>query len=224
MHPAILLVRRFLFPAICLSCPDDIPADHDAPICSACEHRIETPPPLPPPPGLDSIVAASVFEGSARDLVHGLKYGGKFYLARFMGTRIAECLEAHSKASDLIVPVPLPPLRRLSRGLAGTISKRWGIPTAAGVLRRRTGFPSQTSLGRAQRLENARRSFTTGWVQRPLNGRRVLLIDDVSTSGATLSACAEPLRRAGAKEVRAAVFAWEPLGIIRESDSRSVAS
>lgn len=212
----MLLARRLLFPAACLSCREDVPAERVEPVCLRCEGSIEPSPPVPTPGGLRRLVAATVFDGPARDLVHGLKYGRKYYLARFMGSAVASAAAASRGRCDLIVPVPLPPVRRMLRGfnpaeaLAVEVGRRWGIPVKMAILRRRAGFPSQTALGRVRRLSNARQSFGPGFGAGAVRGRNVLLIDDVSTTGATLAACGHLLRAAGAREIRAAVFAWEP--------------
>src|SRR4051794_10598985 len=114
MHPGLVLVRHLLFPAACVSCRTDVPARRSAPICDPCELRIESAPRLPPPDGLDRLTASAVFDGPARDLVLGLKYARRAYLARFMGERLAAA--AGPVDVDLIVPVPSPPLRRIQRG------------------------------------------------------------------------------------------------------------
>ena len=106
---------------------------------------------------------------------------------------------------DMVVPVPLHWRRRLERGfnqsraLAAAVAKRYGVPVS-GALRRRRATATQAGLTNARRRENVSGAFV---VQRKaaVAGRRILLVDDVMTTGATAAACASALKRAGARYV-----------------------
>jgi ComF family protein len=106
-------------------------------------------------------------------------------------------------AADIVVPVPLHRRRRRSRGFnqAGDLAAQLGLPVVA-ALRRTRATPSQTDLPAAQRHANVRNAFA---VRRgyDVRGLRVLVVDDVSTTGATIEACARVLKEAGAQEVSA---------------------
>ncbi len=108
---------------------------------------------------------------------------------------------------DVVVPVPLHPLRQLSRGFnqADELARSLDLPIAS-VLRRTRNTGSQADLPAASRHANVRGAFA---VVRGANirGRRVVLVDDVSTTGATLEACGRVLLASGAREVRAVIAA-----------------
>ena len=152
-----------------------------------------------------------------RAIVHAFKYGGHQTLAIPLAERLADHPHLRLEAVDLVVPVPLHPWRRVVRGFnqAERIARHLGVPVAH-VLGRRHWTSSQAGLQADARGRNVRDAFTiarrlTTRGRRALRGElskaRVLLIDDVVTTGATLSACARVLREAGVREVRAATIA-----------------
>jgi ComF family protein len=152
-----------------------------------------------------------------RAVVHAFKYGGHQTLATALAARLADHPHLRLDAVDLVVPVPLHPWRRVVRGFnqAERIARHLGVPVAR-VLARRQWTSSQAGLPADARGRNVRDAFTiaprlTARGRRALRAElahaRVLLVDDVVTTGATLSACARILREAGAGEVRAATIA-----------------
>ena len=156
-------------------------------------------------PGLGPVVWSAPYEGVARGLVAALKFGGRLDLARVAGARVA------ASAGELppgwtVVAVPAAPLRRRRRGydpaelIAAEVGSLLGLPGAA-VLGRAEG-PRQVGRPRRERLAAPPRV----WAVAAAPGR-VLLVDDVLTTGATLTASSAALRAAGCAEVRAAVFA-----------------
>lgn len=150
--------------------------------------------------------AAALYRDTAREALHALKFGGKATLARPLGDLLAETGEVvvPRRTVDCLVPVPLHPARQAERGfnqsslLARRLSRRWGIPVAEGLLRRVRVTRSQTELSAAERAANVRGAFA---VRRPsaVAGLHVLLIDDIFTTGATVSECCRVLLDAGAR-------------------------
>lgn len=164
---------------------------------------------------LEGLLSPYVFEEGARELVHALKYRHRSVLAQPMGELMARHLEGASPAIDVVVPVPLHPRRQRARGynqsllLAREVSRRLKSPLVAGTLARRVNTPPQAKAAGA----GARRRNVAGAFEgRPgvVDGRRVLLVDDVTTTGATLDACARVLlSEGGASAVWGLTFARE---------------
>jgi len=192
--------------------------DGDGPVCALCWASFQPAERFGTPPGLSRFQALSAFASPLRDLIHSFKYRGKGYLGAALAAYMVRASAPWVHESALIVPVPAPPVRRILRGyhpasvLAAGLGQSLGVPVASRALRRRHGYPSQTSLGRRERGENAAASFVAGWGISRTRGRRVLIVDDVCTTGATLSACARILLFAGAASVDALVLAQESLG------------
>jgi ComF family protein len=160
----------------------------------------------------DSVIAAMQYDGVARDLVRRLKFGRHPPAATPLGVLLADRVAADGCQVDVLVPVPLRWMRRLTRGfnqsalIAGIIGRRLGVPVARSVLARARGSLPQARMNGADRRRLPSGAFR---VRRPatIRGRRVLLVDDVMTSGATAHRCAEALKAAGADRVFVAVAA-----------------
>jgi ComF family protein len=155
-----------------------------------------------------------VFQGPVREAVHALKYNHLSALAQPMAAPMATCQEADAFSVDIVVPVPLFGRRQRVRGynqsalLAREVARLRGLPVVESGLKRRRDTPPQArSLDAEARRRNVAGAFIgeRRWVE----GRRVLLIDDVTTTGATLDACAQALRQADAASVWALTFARE---------------
>jgi ComF family protein len=149
-----------------------------------------------------------------RKAIHDLKYGSQLYLRHLVGRWLADALEdprLSDRRFDAIVPVPLHPARKRERGfnqaelLANEVHQLSGIPLRD-LLQRIRYTTTQTQFDRNERMENLKGAFR---LRRGSNvqGCRVLLIDDVLTTGSTLSECAFVLKTAGAASVRAATAA-----------------
>ncbi len=166
------------------------------------------------PPAFDGLRAAFVNVGTARELVHSLKYRGTTALAAPMASLLAEAARRHGLAADLVAPVPLSGLRRRTRGfnqaeaLARALGRELRLPVRPRALERRRHTPPQA---RSADAEERRRNVAGAFVcrERGVADRRVLLVDDVTTTGATLDACASALKEAGARSVWALAFARE---------------
>jgi ComF family protein len=158
------------------------------------------------------------YEGGLRGLIHLLKYESVLPVASVLGKMMAgtieELLPLCGDSTPLVVPVPLHKSKRSDRGfnqaemIARTAVKRLPrrLELATGVVVRRRATISQVGLTREQRIENMRDAFRVRDRQR-LRGATVILVDDVMTTGTTLSECARVLKRAGAERVFAATVA-----------------
>lgn len=143
-----------------------------------------------------------VYEGALRDVLQALKYDRRRSLARPLGALMARAGSEVLDGADLAVPVPLHLLRQYRRGFnqAAELAAHVGLPVVH-ALRRRRATRTQTDLPEAQRHENVKDAFAMRSRLPP--GVVVVIVDDVSTTGATVDACARVLLAAGAREVRA---------------------
>ena len=216
-------------PAVCLSCHQRI-SGHDA-LCASCWQQVAfiTPPlcdrlglPLPygsggplisaaaaaDPPPYDRARASAVFDGVTRELIHGFKYADRHearrLLARWMVHAGAELLAD----ADVIVPVPMTRWRLIRRQfnqaalLCQEISRISRIQFDPFILRKTRTTPTQVGSSAAQRARNVAGAFAVSDGARDrVEGRNVIVVDDVITTGATVSACARALRAAGAKRI-----------------------
>lgn len=147
--------------------------------------------------------------GPALEVIHRYKYQQALWFEPFLVDLLLRVVEPAFRAEpfDLLVPVPLHPVRKREREfnqaerLARGVGRRLGVNQDARLLQRLVPTPTQTLLSRRERAENVRHAFAVRAGGR-LDGRRVALIDDVLTTGATASACARALLRAGASDVR----------------------
>jgi ComF family protein len=166
------------------------------------------------PPAYTRARAAVRYDDVARTLVHALKYQDRTDLAPTMGRWMAGAGRELLAEADLLVPVPLHWRRGWSRrfnqsgALGRAIQRQSGVKMASEVLRRVRPTEQQVGLSRAQRASNVQGAFKVSTDGRAdIARRRVVLIDDVLTSGATVDACARALLRAGAADVDVLVFA-----------------
>jgi len=165
------------------------------------------------PPVFARARAVARFEdGPARKLVHRLKYSDRAELAHPMARWMARAGADVLSGADLLVPVPLHPLRLWRRrfnqaaALAREISRTSGHPCDLGALKRVKATTSQVGLSRAQRADNVQGAFRVA-EGAAVRGRNIVLVDDVLTSGATANAASRVLLRAGAAQVDVLVFA-----------------
>lgn len=221
-------ILDLVFPARCVGC-----GASGAFLCPAC--RLALPPAAPPrcarcwrpwrdsgpcaecrlaPPPFDGLRAAFVYRGVAQELVRALKYRGTTALAPVMASLMAETARQERLPVDVVVPVPLSGLRRRTRGynqaeaLAGALGGELGLPVRPRALQRRRHTPPQA---RSADADERRRNVAGAFRVRDgeVAGLRVLLVDDVTTTGATLAACAQALKEAGVPSVWGLAFARE---------------
>lgn len=165
--------------------------------CGAC---------LSHPPRFDAIVAAFAYEWPLAPLIHRYKYGGNLALAHLF----ARAFSPPASAIDFIVPMPLAAARLRERGfnqaleIARLIGARTGIAVAPAACRRVRDTAPQANLAWQDRAKNLRGAFVCDI---DLRGKRVAVVDDVLTSGATLNEISRNLRKAGAVEIQGWVVA-----------------
>jgi len=163
--------------------------------------------PLP----VDWCEAWGEYRGSLEHLLRALKFRRHDFLAGALSSLLEETLRARDDlAFDAIVPVPMPRARERRRGynqaglLADALSRRLGIRCDATLLARPVEGGTQSTLPKRQRAGNVRGAFTASTL---VKGTSILLVDDISTTGETIRACASALRAAGASRVCAIAVA-----------------
>lgn len=176
--------------------------------CSQCAQELDLLEHVVSTPTLDQIVESAstgIHSGVLQSAIQALKYEQATWMAPVLGSRMAEVVSERSWTIDMIVPVPLFSARQRVRGynqsqlLGEIVAYELAIPILPQALTRQRETQSQVGLSADQRHENVRDAFTAN--PQYTNNQRILLIDDVHTTGATLSACASALHRAGAAAV-----------------------
>lgn len=166
-------------------------------LCPACASRLSP---------ITSICSAFRFEGVVRNAIHELKYRNLRAIAPTLASYLVTLSRQNALTADFIVPVPLHPSRRRNRGynqaelLALALARSQATPVNTSSLKR-TG--QHTSQVRTKGVDDRRRNVANAFAcaDESFSGKRILLVDDVFTTGATLEACAAALRSAGAVEV-----------------------
>jgi ComF family protein len=236
VKPFIKAALDFIFPPLCHICRSFIPGAGELHICPECRDRLPlVKSPLctlcgipfigagdnhfcgqcqTHPPHFESARAHLLYEESARELIHYFKYNHKTHLRRPLALLALEGLTKFitGQAPDVIIPVPLHRSRLRTRGfnqavlLGGLFSSRLSIPMLADGLTRTRPTEPQIELSAEDRRKNVKGAFA---VNRPdrIVGKRILLLDDVMTTGSTVNECAKVLIKAGAPSVVVATIA-----------------
>ena len=221
------MALELLFPSWCVGCGKE-----GSFICGSCLNSLtEIKPPLCPVCGLpqttaalcsrcnnremeiDGIRAPFAFDGVMREAIHQLKYQNLRAIAAQLGQLLYEFLTANPVPGEVLVPVPLHKKRLRERGynqsqlLAEELGKLTNLPVADYLSRERHSLPQARTSSADERRANVAGAFSC--ISQGLENKTVILIDDVSTSGATLDACAAALKAAGAVSVWGLVLARE---------------
>jgi ComF family protein len=203
-----------LFPPICLGCERLLRHDEALALCTRCQPlQAKLPDPLAEQGGVRAVWS---YDGPLGHAVVALKFAGTLAVAEPLGRLLAEDPRLRSdprgRAIELVVPVPLHWRRRLARGFDQTEElARWAVhhcarahgrapPLARRVVRRTKPTRPQTELDASERERNVHAAFRVTAPER-VRGRRILIIDDVTTTGATAKACATALLEVGAASV-----------------------
>ena len=220
-------LRGLAFPEVCQVCGESWAGASDGFACRKCRGRVfKTSPPWCKQCGLpfygtteDSITCKNCHEadwqftrarsmmsarGLVRDVIHRYKYNRHEFFECLMIQWLLECEYLFSDLPQCVVPVPLHPVKERDRGfnqaerLATSVAKLMNIPIETGRLQRVKYTETQTNLSRKKRMLNMHGAFEAS---KQMSFARVLLVDDVMTTGATASACAAALRRVGVQNV-----------------------
>lgn len=216
---------ELVFPPACQVCrtPGSFPLCNDCrygfrlirlPVCQKCGKPLRGPPDLVftctpcrhRRPYFAAARAAGIYDGTLREAIHALKFGRRRALAAPLGALMADraAADAGLRGARLVVPVPLHRYRMRERGfnqselLAAKVSNHLNLPLRSDVLVRRQATEAQSGLTLEDRRGNVRGAFT---VTRALARDKVMLVDDVISTGFTASECARALRQAGAGQV-----------------------
>jgi ComF family protein len=202
-----------LAPARCAACDVELEPGHEG-FCVVCEPLLE------PLQGAEAAMAALRYGGPLASAMRRFKYGGRAELARPLARAMAERARSACAGTDAIVPVPLHVRRLRERGfdqaslIAGELARIVGVPRRLDLLERVRATPVQAALDRQARLENVAGAFSASPT---VAGLRVLVLDDVRTTGATLSDACRALLGAGAAQVKPLALALADLGGDRAS-------
>lgn len=217
----INLIFDFLLPRLCLSCKKNLSVKEIV-LCDKCFSELET-----PESGfikeeyerkfssvklIDDFKAGFLFQPDKpiQHLIHSLKYDKKFLSGIYLGQLITRIFYKEIKAwdADIIIPVPLHKLKKLDRGynqsefIAKGISKALLIPVKPKLIKRVRHTETQTHLNHLERIENVRNAFKVK-NKKFLEGKRVILVDDVVTTGSTVNECAKVIKDAGSEKIYA---------------------
>lgn len=191
-----------LSPAHCRCCAQPFPSATSNHLCSTCLKR---------PPSFSTVHAAGIYQGSIKDAVHQLKYRDQLTLAEPLGRILTKVITTAGLCftPDCIVPVPLHPHRLRQRGynqaleVARPISRELSVPLDTTLLQRSRKTQQQQGLSATERRSNLRNAFV---LTSKAAARKILLIDDVMTTGETVRECCRTLVAGGVEDVQVAII------------------
>ncbi len=217
------IIQDRVFPPTCLLCnlssnvfdicePCAISLEKNADCCYRCGETFESSISAPKicgkciysPPAYDETHAPFIFQSGMRYLIHALKFHNSYKNSRLLGRLISESLQNTPGLPELIIPVPLHPIRYRQRGfnqsleIARTVSKQLKIPLDYSSCQRRKYTLQQSDLPAKRRKNNLRNAFT---ITRPIKADHIVILDDVMTTGATANELAATLKKAGVNRV-----------------------
>jgi ComF family protein len=217
---------RLFFPPRCICCDMLLPLNASEQICGDCKESLpllnRNEYPNPAGDSIGKIISAFDYEEGIRKAVHNLKFNDRPgnaavlidlsfpILERLLLGGQSPCIP--SSEYDIIIPIPIHFRRRQQRGynqselLAKSLAKRMGVVFYRSVLAKCLNTPPQSTLGRGERLKNLKEAFKVRHLDL-IQGKRILLVDDVMTTGSTLEECGRALIEAGAVKVAAFVIA-----------------
>lgn len=206
----IRFLLNFIYPLHCSGCGKLLPLNAKNPICGDCVYEVKK-----YGAGIENhdgflLIHSTRYEGIPKNLIVNFKFHSAKELAFPLALFMKEAFEKYVSAEDvsLICAVPLHKKRKKSRGfnqsemLAKNLSKMLKIPFKKNLIKRTIDTPSQREFSASGRKENVKNAFRA----KKTSGK-ILLIDDVATTGATLAECVKTLKKSGAKEVISLVFA-----------------
>jgi len=212
------------FPPVCLHCHEQIP-DQTFWLCGNCQQRLQPVPEAHCPKcgcpsdteacpncaemhyAFDRAVSLYLYEGAIKTVIHNLKYSGFSRIADWLANIAFQTIQADTdlQSVDMVCPVPLHRVRQRERGynqsalIARAMAVKLQKPFQEHILVKNRNTASQTAMSRTARLSNVRGSFRMG--KSAVRGKRILLVDDVFTTGSTVNEASRTLRAAGAAQV-----------------------
>lgn len=200
------MLLELVAPTTCAAC--DAPVASNVVFCPLCAASLER---IAPTESSSRHVAGFEYGGAIATSIARLKYEDRADLGTRLGFVMAQVAARLEHPVDLVVPVPLHPRRLAQRGynqsalLASPVARALGATFATDALARRRDTPRQATLERTARLDNLEGAFSAS--HREVDGARILLVDDVRTTGATLCECERALHEVGARNVQSLVLA-----------------